>query len=917
MKIIENPRYVDMEKCIACGDCAAKCPTKVPDEHNEGLGPRKAIYVKYSQAVPLKYAIDKEHCRILGLGKKCGVCEKKCPTGAINFEDKAKEVEVNVGSVILAPGFKPYDARVREELGLGRWKNVVSGLQFERVLSPSGPYQGHVTRPSDGGHPKKVAWVQCVGSRDPHNANPWCSSVCCMYATKQAVIAKEHDAHIEPTIFYMEMRAYGKDFDKYVERAKKQFGVRYQRAMISAIREDPGTGNLIIRYADEQGKLIDETYDMAVLSVGLDVPPETVVLAEQMGIELNPNHFNKASSFKPVATSKPGIYACGAFSGPKDIPVSVMEASAAACAATSNLSEARNTLTIKPAAPELRNVAGEPPRVGVYVCNCGINIGGVVKVPELVEYAKGLPHVVYAEESMFTCSQDTQDRIKESIRKNGINRVVVAACTPRTHEPLFQDTMQSAGLNKYLFEMANIRNQDSWVHSDTPGRASTKAQDLVRMAVAKAVLLEPLSQTVLGNTKRALVVGGGVAGMNAARELARQGYETELVERSDRLGGHALKLFQTTRSEQVAPYVEELKKSVTTDPLIKVHLNSVISKVDGFVGNFKTTLSKVGNGEQSVVVEHGVAIIATGASELKPSEYLYGQNPKVMTQTEFDKLLKDDSPAFKEMKNVVFIQCVGSRDKDRPYCSKVCCAHSVQSSIEIKKRNPKANVVIINRDIRTYGELEDLYKEARDLGVFFAKYDESRKPLVKDDGGTIGVTFTDHILQKEIKVNADYLVLASAIVSNREEDLAQQFKVPMDADGWFLEAHQKLRPVDFATDGVFLCGLAHYPKAIDETVAQAQAAVARAVTVLSMDSIVVGGSTSNIEKRRCAGCGVCVSLCPFQAIKLDDKGKAEVNVALCKGCGVCVTSCRSGAPDLKGFTTGAVIAQLDALEGVF
>jgi heterodisulfide reductase subunit A len=906
-----------MEKCIACGDCAAKCPTKVPDEHNEGLGPRKAIYVKYSQAVPLKYAIDKERCRILGLGKKCGICEKKCPTGAINFNDKEKEVVVHVGSIVLAPGFKPYDARVRGELGLGRWKNVVSGLQFERILSPSGPYQGHVKRPSDNGHPKKVAWVQCVGSRDPHNANPWCSSVCCMYATKQAVIAKEHDAHIEPTIFYMEMRAYGKDFDKYVERAKNQFGVRYQRSMISAIREEASTGNLLIRYADEQGKLIDETFDMAVLSVGLDVPPETIVLAEQMGIELNSNHFNKTSSFKPVATSKPGIYACGAFSGPKDIPVSVMEASAAACAAAANLSEVRNTLTVKQAAPELRNIAGEPPRVGVYVCNCGINIGGVVKVPELVEYAKKLPFVVYTEESMFTCSQDTQDRIKESIVKNGINRVVVAACTPRTHEPLFQDTMQSAGLNKYLFEMANIRNQNSWVHSDTPRRATAKAKDLVRMAVAKAALLEPLSQTVLGNTKRALVVGGGVAGMNASNELARQGYEVDLVERSDHLGGHALKLFQTTKSELVAPYVEELAKSVTTEPLIKVHLNSVISKVEGFVGNFKTTLRKVGNGKESVVVEHGVAIIATGASELKPSEYLYGQNPRVMTQTEFDKLFKDKSPAFKEMKNVVFIQCVGSREKERPYCSKVCCAHSVQSAIEIKKRNPKANVVIINRDIRTYGELEDLYKEARDLGVFFAKYDESKKPLVEDNGSTVRVTFTDHILQKSIKVNADYLVLASAIVSNKEEELAQQFKVPMDADGWFLEAHQKLRPVDFATDGVFLCGLAHYPKAIDETIAQAQAAVARAVTVLSMDSIVVGGSISNIEKRRCAGCGVCINLCPFQAIKFDDKEKAEVNVALCKGCGVCVTSCRSGAPDLKGFTTGEIMAQLDALEGVF
>ncbi len=906
-----------MEKCIACGDCAAKCPTKVPDEHNEGLGPRKAIYVKYSQAVPLKYVIDKEHCRILGLGKKCGICEKKCLKGAINFEDKEKDVEVKAGSIILAPGFKPYDARVREELGLGRWKNVVSGLQFERILSPSGPFMGHVKRPYDEGHPKKVAWIQCVGSRDPHNANPWCSSVCCMYATKQAVIAKEHDSHLEPTIFFMEMRAYGKDFDKYVERAKNQFGIRYQRAMVSAIREEPGTGDLILRYAAEDGKLIDEKFDMAVLSVGLDVPPETLVLAEQMGIELNPNHFNKATTFKPVATSKPGVYACGAFSGPKDIPVSVMEASAAACAASGNLSDVRNSCTVNPVAPEIRNIAGEPPRIGVYVCNCGINIGGVVKVPELVDYAKELPFVVYAEESLFTCSQDTQDKIKESIQKNGINRVVVAACTPRTHEPLFQATLQESGVNKYLFEMANIRNQNSWVHSSTPELATEKAKDLVRMAVSKAALLEPLSQTVLGNTKRALVVGGGVAGMNAAKELSKQGFEADLVEKSDHLGGHAVNLFQTAKGEQISSYIDELTKSITTDPRIRVHLNSSISNVDGFVGNFKTTLTSSNNGKESVVVEHGVAIIATGASEFKPTEYLYGKNPKVLTQTEFDKFFKEDSPALKKMNNVVFIQCVGSRETERPYCSKVCCTHSVQTAIGIKKRNPSANVVIINRDIRTYGELEYLYAEARDLGVIFAKYDESRKPLVEDNGNTVSVTFTDHILQKDIKVNADYLVLAAAIVSNREEELAKQFKVPLDADGWFLEAHQKLRPVDFATDGVFMCGLAHYPKAMDETISQAQAAVARAVTVLSAENIVVGGSTSQIDKRRCSGCGVCVTLCPFQAIVCDDKGKAEVNVALCKGCGVCVTSCRSGAPDLKGFTNSAIMAQIDALEGVY
>jgi len=904
-----------MDKCIACGECTVKCPTKVTDEHNEGLATRKAIYVKYSQAVPLKYAIDKENCRFLGKGKKCRVCEKKCPAGAINFDDKEKEIEIRAGSIILAPGFKAFDPSSMDFYGYKKFPNVITSLEFERILSASGPFTGHLVRPSDHKEPKKIAWLQCIGSRNLNKCdNGYCSSVCCMYAIKEAAIAKEHaHGNLDCSIFYMDMRTHGKDFDKYLEKAEKQ-GVNFIRARIHSIDPVPDSDDLQISYIAQNGERITEKFDIVVLSVGLDIPPETVALAEQMGIEVNHYQFNKNTTFEPVATSKHGVFACGAFNGPKDIPLSVMEASAAACAASANLSDVRHTLTTKPVPPELRNIAGEPPRVGVFVCNCGINIGGIVKVPELVEYSKSLPYVVYTEESLFTCSQDTQDRIKETIKKHNINRVVVAACTPRTHEPLFQETMQAAGLNKYLFEMANIRNQNSWVHSDAPELATEKAKDLVRMAVAKSALLEPLTQTVLGLTKRALVVGGGIAGMNAAKEISRQGFDVELIEKSSHLGGHALRMFQTAKGEKVASYLEGLVKEINADPRIKVHLNTEISNVDGFVGNFKTTLK---SGGEDHVVEHGVAIIATGASEFKPTEYLYGKNSKVITQTELDGLVKGDSTLVHDLKNVVFIQCVGSRETERPYCSKVCCTHSVHSAIEIKKMNPDARVYILYRDIRTYGEREDLYKEARSLGVIFVKYSKSNKPQVEEEGNNVSVIFTDHILERDMKVKADLLVLAAAIVSNKEEGLAKLFKVPLDADGWFLEAHQKLRPVDFATDGVFVCGLAHYPKAMDETIAQAQAAVSRAVTVLSMDNIVVGGSVSQIDKRRCAGCGICITLCPFQAIKFDEKGKAEVNVALCKGCGVCVTSCRSGAPDLKGFTNSEIMAQLDALEEVY
>ncbi len=920
VNILESPRFVDIDKCIACGECAAKCPTKVTDEHNEGLNVRKAIYVKYSQAVPLKYAIDKEHCRLLGQGKKCGVCAKKCPAGAINYEDKEKEVVVKAGSIVLAPGFKPFDPSTMDFYGYKKFPNVITSIEFERILSASGPFMGHLVRPSDHKEPKRIAWLQCVGSRNLNKCdNGYCSSACCMYAIKESTIAMEHSHNnLECSIFYMDMRTQGKDYDKYVAKAEKK-GVNFVRARIHSIDPVPGSDDLRLSYVATNGERKAEEFDMVVLSVGLDIPKETVELAEKMGIELGHYQFNKASTFEPVNTSRPGIYACGVFNGPKAIPFSVTEASAAACAASSNLADVRNTMTTKAPAPQLRNIAGEPPRVGVYICNCGTNIGGTIKVPDLVEYAKSLPNVVFSEESLFTCSQDTQDKIRKSINEHGINRVVVAACTPRTHEPLFQETMQAAGLNKYLIEMANIRNQDSWVHSDTPEVATEKAKDLVRMSVAKAALLEPLSQSVLGITKRALVIGGGVAGMNAAKEISRQGYEVDLVERSDRLGGHARKMYKTQKGELLSTYINELEKTVVEDGRITVHLNSVVSNVNGFVGNFKTTLkgSKGGNGKENPVIEHGVAIIATGASEFQTTRYLYGKNPKVKTQTELDGLFIENSPSIDKMKNIVFIQCVGSRNDDRPYCSKVCCIHSVHSAIEIKKRNPDANVYILYRDVRTYGEREDLYKEARGLGIIFSRYEFTDKPVVEEKGGEVSVTFTDHVLQKKVRTNADMVVLATAIVSSKEEELAQLFKVPMDEDGWFLEVHQKLRPVDFSTDGVFVCGLAHYPKPMNEAIVQAKAAVSRAVTILSMDGIVVGGSTSEINKKRCAGCGVCATLCPYQAITLDDKGKAEVNMALCKGCGVCVTSCRSGAPDLKGFTNTGIMAQLDALEEVF
>jgi heterodisulfide reductase subunit A len=913
--ILQHPRYVDMDKCVACGLCAEKCPKKVDDVYNEKLIKRKAIYVPYSQAVPLKYAIDAENCIFLQKGK-CGACEKNCPSGAINFNDTKKTIALKVGSLILAPGFISFDPAGIDTYSYAGLPDVVTSMEFERILSATGPYAGRLMCPSSmrgknplGKPPQKIAWLQCVGSRDINRCdNGYCSSVCCMYAVKQTVMAKDHsNTPLDCAVFYMDIRTQGKDFDRYTENARSR-GVRFIPARVHTVEPIPGTEALLLRYATDDGQRQEETFDMVVLSTGLEVSRDAVELSNTLGIELDKYYFTRTDSFHPVATSIPGIYACGVFTGPKDIPQSVMEASAAACAATENLAAARNTRTNEIKMPPQRDVNREAPRIGVFVCNCGINIGGIVRVPEVVEYARTLPGVVYVEENLFTCSQDTQEKMTEVIREKDLNRVVVAACTPRTHEVLFQETLMNAGLNKYLFEMANIRNQNSWVHSHNPDAATEKAKDLVHMAVAKVFLAGPLWETDLPVSPSGLVVGGGVAGLTAALALAHQGYPVHLVEKSEVLGGNAGRLNRTYQGENIADFVANLIGQVKSEPGITVHLGTSISEVDGFVGNFETILS---NGTLQETVNHGVTVLATGAKEYQPQEYLYGEHAAVVTHLEMDELFRNDDFRIKGAGDVVFIQCVGSRNEAHPYCSKVCCTHSTQSALELKNRNPQTNVYILYRDIRTYGKREDLYKEARNQGILFFRYDPAEKPEVSANGNAVTVRFKDPILGCKLSVNADILCLASAIVPHEDLGLTRLFKVPVDADGWLMEAHQKLRPVESATEGVFICGMGHYPKPIEESIAQAQAAAAKALTILARDNIMVGGIVARIEPELCSGCLGCIHVCPYAAITFNaEKKVAEVNEALCKGCGACAATCPSEAAVLSGFSNKQIYAQI-------
>ncbi|KPK67737.1 hypothetical protein AMJ82_09970 [candidate division TA06 bacterium SM23_40] len=913
--------------CMACGACQVVCPVDVVDlskvtlreprpilaDYDAGLAPRSSIYVPFPQAIPKVATIDPHTCMHL-LNDVCRSCENFCDAGAIDFDQEDQTEEIDVGAVILAPGFEQFNPELKKEFGYGRYPNVISSLQFERILSASGPYVGKVLRPSDLKHPNRIAWIQCVGSREVDRN--YCSSVCCMYATKEAVIAKEHEPDLECTIFYIDMRAYGKGFDAYYNRAK-ELGVRYVRCSPSSIKEVAENNNLKITYQGEDGERVTEEFDMVVLSTGLGPPQDAHDLVRMYGIDLNQHGFAATQGLAPVETSRPGVYVCGPFAGPKDIPETVMEASASASKAMALLAEARGSLIRGKEYPPEKDVTGQEPRIGVFVCHCGKNIGGVADVPSVVEYARTLPDVVYAEDNLYTCSTDTQEGIKQMIAEHDLNRVVVASCSPRTHEPLFRNTCREAGLNEYLFEMANIRDQCTWVHMREPEKATQKSKDLLRMAVAKARTLEPLHKSSLKVNNAALVIGGGMAGMTAALNLADQGFQVHLVEKEEELGGNFRHIHSLLNGGNPQQTLTQTIERIEFHPRITVYVGSTLSEVEGSVGNFTSTISR--NGTQKRV-GHGVAIVATGATEYEPTEYLYGEHPRVLTQVTLEEWISSNRVELQELKSVVMIQCVGSRDEERPYCSRVCCSQAVKNALALKKLRPDMAVTVLYRDIRTYGLYEQYYREARERGVRFIRYEEDRKPRVSSSDGGLRVSTLDPVLNATVHIDCDMVVLAAAIVPRGDtEEVSKLFKVALNQDRYFLEAHMKLRPVDFATDGVFMCGLAHCPKSVEESIAQADAAAARAATLLSKDEIALEATISEVVDENCDGCAYCIDPCPYNALSLIEymyegsiKKGIERDAALCKGCGVCQATCPKKGIYIRSFRLEQLSAMVDA-----
>lgn len=916
VSVIQNPRFVDLEKCTSCGSCEAACPVKLPNAFEYGLSTRKAIYKPFPQAIPNGYVIDK-----VGDGKKkcveCGRCEKECKPGAIDHSQQPKNLTLQVGAVILAAGAQPFDPVVKPEFGYKRFKNVLTSVEFERVLSASGPTQGKIVRPSDQHHPTRVAWVHCVGSRDAAVNHEYCSAMCCMYTAKEAIIAKEHAADIEPTVFYIDVRSYGKDFDKYINRAKQEHGLRYVRSRISDIVEDPASKDLTITYEDDCGELQKERFELVVLSVGLcGVKERQHELLNRLGIDANEFGFVQTNPDTPVVV-KPGVFAVGSFLEPQAIPESVMQASAAAANAAALLKAAKGTLVKERKYPSERDVSDEEPRVGVFICHCGINIGGYLDVPRLVKFVEGLPGVGFVDANLYTCSEDTQKKIVAAIQTHKLNRVVVAACTPRTHEPLFQKSLRDASLNPYLMEMTNIREQCSWVHMDRPQEATAKAEQLLRMNVAKARLLQPITEAKIPVTQTALVLGGGVAGMTAALSLGDQGYETVLVEKEARLGGSLNSISSTVDGLDVPKLLKTLRDSIAHHPKVKVYTSAQLSSLKGYVGNYES-LIRTGD-KENILYKHGVVVVAVGASEYRPRSYHYGKDARVVMQSELEQRLagwgpQDVSPG----QSFVMLQCVENRDEKRPYCSRTCCMHAVKNALRIKELQPHAEVYILYRDLMTYGFREKYYKMAREQGVVFLQYSLERKPEVENKNGQLLVKVWEPMLRQTLKIPADCLVLSTGLSPNSEnKDIGKLLKVPVNDDGFFLEAHVKLRPVDFATRGVFLAGSCHTPKFISESVYQAQAAAARAATILAQPTLLAEPNTAVVTKDLCSGCKMCIATCPYSAIESVEEtvdGKttitAKVNEGLCQGCGTCVAACPSGAMQQRGFKDSQILAMI-------
>ncbi|MBS1251025.1 MAG: NAD(P)H-quinone oxidoreductase subunit I, chloroplastic [Anaerolineales bacterium] len=930
VRLRQHPRYVDVDRCTNCGLCTHACPVHLPSGFQVGLAQRKAVYKQAPRAIPDAYVVDKgPYC------DDCAICADVCPTDAIDLDEGPVERTVRVGAVILAIGYGLTDLSEYEEFGWGRYSNVLHSMQYERLASRSGPTEGIVVRPSDKQMPKRIAWLQCVGSRDQRY--PYCSSICCMYATKEAMLAKQRIPDADCHIFMMDERAFNKEFNTYFKRSQETFGVEYVRCRVSSVREDPDTKDLVLQYMHPDGRLVDERYDMVVLSVGTQPPAQSKAVADMLGIDLNPYGFCATDKFAPLETSQPGVYVCGAFQSPKEIAETFIDASGAAGdvmrlmrASLGNGKSSREYPFISgDGFPPEKDVSGEPARVGVFVCDCHPSIDSVVNTPALAGYAAGLPDVVHATQIGYGCFLEGQDQIRQAVEEHDLNRVVLAACSPRTHESLFQRVVREAGLNPYLLDMVNIREHCAWVHSADPQGATRKAKALVRSGVNHVRAMDSIHKQARNPARRALIIGGGAAGMTAALSIADSGYDVVLVERAAELGGNLRYVYYVAEGQNPQRLLRDLVNRVRGHERIAVLTRSQVVEHSGSVGDFqsiiRTTPTQTTRSDDfsrpsqpvDTQVAHGATIVATGGQEWRGDVYLLGGNEQVVTETELEEQLAHRPEEIAEMDEVVMIQCVRAPDA-ADYCSRICCTSTMKNAIRIKLLNPDCRVTVLYKDIITYGFREQFYTEARRRGVIFVRYDDETNPVVEEVDGRLHVTVQEPVLKQKMTFEPDLLALNMAIVpSTGTAKLAKVLDAPLSVEGFFMEAHVKMRPMDLRDEGVFVAGMAHYPKFIEETIAHAQATAGRALTILSKQPLYIGGAVAEVDQSKCVGCLTCARTCPFSIPDIqptqtgvgDILGAAYIDPALCHGCGTCTGECPAKAIQLTHYTDQQVVAQ--------
>ncbi|MGQ9921628.1 MAG: FAD-dependent oxidoreductase [Desulfobacca sp.] len=908
----QDPRYVDVNKCTGCGDCQRVCPVRIPDPYNVGLNTTKAIHLPFPQAVPLAAVIDRQACRILQ-GKKCGACVKACPAQAINFTAQPQERLLEVGAIIIATGATPATADV---VWSPRQPNIVTSLEFERLLSATGPHQGLLRRPADGKIPSRLAFIQCVGSRDPRLGRRYCSAICCTASLKEAVIATElAGGNLAATIFYMDLRTSGKNFERYLDQAIRH-GVRLCRSRVNRLQSEP-SGDVTVCFTDAHGRPQTETFDMAILAVGLQPPADGASLAHAWGLPRNQHYFLATTPGSQILSPRSGIFLCGTTQEPMDIADTVTTAGAAAASVSQLLALADRRLEETPPVPRPTPADLQQPRIGVFLCHCGTNIAGVLDLTTLAAAVAQLPGVVHVEDELFACSLEATKHLADIIRAKHLNRIVVAACTPRTHEPVFREVIRAAGLNPGFVVMANIREQCAWVHQQEKDAALLKARHLIAMAVYQAACLEPLQVQSAVILPSALVIGGGVAGLTAALTLADQGFPCYLLERQAELGGLARHLKTSLTAPQPAQLLVDLISQVRRHPNITVLTNTELIRLTGFCGQFQSTAQQqTPTGPRHLQLQHGAIIVATGGREYQPhGRFLYGQDDRVLTQLDLEARLHAGSLTLPPAPAVIMIQCVGSREPEHPYCSRVCCATAIKNAILIKQYWPLADVVILYRDIRTYGFLEDAYLQAKEMNIRFLPYVPERPPrLTVGPRRRLQALVWDEILGSDLNLPADLVVLSTGIEPHPETaSLAQLLGLPRSAEGFFMEAHQKLKPVETAVEGIFLCGMAHSPRRLPETISQAQAAAGAAARLLYQKSRWSGDLIANIQTGACRRCLGCLATCPVAAIHLRPDGKPAVQAHLCQGCGICAAQCPALAITLSRATAAEIAAQTAGL----